>query len=155
MSDDNDDGLDLLSIQLARLLRAALDTAQGHLQRHDGFPPGSIVQDRDGAYGLAAAAIGGHEGSHLLIAGLRKQAAAGEIDAAAVYQDVRVRQTGGPQDLDAIHVVLEDARGLALQAFQVYRKDAAEGYAFEQVVIQPATPSIFLDPPSTLPHQEG
>jgi hypothetical protein len=49
--------------------------------------------------------------------------------------------------VDAIQVVLEDAAGQSLQAFQVYRRDANAQYVYDQVHVEQASPSIFIGLP--------
>lgn len=133
---------------LWQLLQLATGAARAALEEQGGFLPCSIARDRDGQYHLAVATGGGTDGSNELVAALRAQAAGGALAAAALYRDVRVRPAGQPRDADAIHVVLEDAAGHALHAFQVYRKGAGGGYVYEPVAVESAPPSIFLGAPA-------
>ena len=104
MSNEQNPGVEKVSDKLRQLLQAAIKSAKSTLQGGQGILPCSIARGPDGKIRLAIAAVGGKDGSNQLVLGLRNQAASGEITAAALYRDMRVRTAGKSQDEDAIHV---------------------------------------------------
>jgi hypothetical protein len=129
--------------QLAQLVELALETATSSLEGRETFLPGSFAVSDAGKIDLAVAGHGGSQGSNLLVIALWQKAAAGNLRAAAIYRDVRVRPTGASEDADAIHVIAELASGEAVHLFQVYGKNGAGQVVMGESELVPAPSVIF------------
>lgn len=129
--------------ELSRLVELALDIARGALAEQETFLPAFIAVEANGEYAIGVAAHGGVDGWTLLTTELRQRAAAEHLRAVALYRDVRVRERGASEDVDAIHVVAELASGEAAHAFQIYRKDHAGQLVYDKPAIGQAPAVIF------------
>ncbi|AUX48135.1 hypothetical protein SOCE26_096650 [Sorangium cellulosum] len=132
-----------ITCELSQLVELALDVAKGALEEQGTFLPGSIVVEATGKYALGVAALAGVDGWTLLTTALRRRVAAEGLRAAALYRDVRVRERGASEDVDAIHVVAELASGEAVQAFLVYRKNGAGQFVYGRVEVEQIPTVIF------------
>lgn len=129
--------------ELSRLVELVLDVAKSALEEQGTFLPGSIAVDSAGKYAIGVAPHGGVDGWALLTTAFRQRAAAEELRAVALYRDVRVRERGASEDVDAIHAVVELASGEAVHAFQIYRRDNAGQVVYDKPEIEQAPSVIF------------
>ncbi|WP_437588387.1 hypothetical protein [Sorangium sp. So ce1000] len=133
--------------ELSRLVELVLDVAKSALEEQGTFLPGSIAVDAAGKYAIGVAPHGGVDGWTLLTTAFRQRAAAEELRAVALYRDVRVRERGASEDVDAIHAVVELASGEAVQVFQIYRKNDAGEIVYDRPAIEQAPSVIFAKSP--------
>ena len=124
--------------ELDSLLDPLLTFAQEMLRKRGEFFPfgGSIAND--GQVSLTGADVGeerprSQEVIDLLAGGLRAQAAAGHIRAAAICYDTGFTPEGGGET-DAIAVSLEHFAGDAALVLQPYSKGRFTGFTFGQLV---------------------
>lgn len=137
--------------------RAELDTfldpllgfAHDMLKKHGEFYPFGATIGSDGQMALSGADTGNEhppsqEVIDLLVGGMRAQAKAGNIRAAAICYDIRFRPEGGEMT-DAIAMSLEHTAGDRALVVQPYSKGRFTGWKFAQLVaIAPAEPRIFV-----------
>ena len=124
--------------ELETLLDPLLDFAQDLLRKHGEFFPFGGTIDNDGQVALSAAHTGderppSQEVIDLLADGMRAQASAGQIRAAAICYDSRVTPEGGAKT-DAIAVSLEHRDGDAVLVMLPYSKGRFTGLKFGQLV---------------------
>jgi hypothetical protein len=131
--------------ELSRLVELVLDVARSALEEQGTFLPGSIAVDAAGKYALGVAPHGGVDGWTLLTTAFRQRAAAEELRAVALYRDVRVRERGASEDVDAIHAVVELASGEAVHVFQLYRRNDTGLVVYDKPEIAQAPAVIFAE----------
>lgn len=131
--------------ELSRLVELVLDVAKSALEQQGTFLPGSIAVDAAGKYAIGVAPDGGVDGWTLLTTAFRQRAAAEKLRAVALYRDVRVRERGASEDVDAIHAVVELASGGAVQAFQLYRRNDTGQIVYDKPQIEQAASAIFAE----------
>ncbi|WP_437711846.1 hypothetical protein WMF45_41505 [Sorangium sp. So ce448] len=129
--------------ELSCLMALALDIAKGALEEQGTFLPGSIAVDAAGKYAIGVAPDGGVDGWTLLTTAFRQRAAAEELRAVALYRDVRGRERGASEDVDAIHAVVERATGEPVQVFQLYRRNDTGQIVYGKPRIEQAPSIIF------------
>jgi hypothetical protein len=128
--------------ELEALLDPLLNFAQDMLRKRGEFFPFGGTLSADGAVNLTAADTGderppSQDVIDLLVGGMRAQATAGDIRAAALCYDSRFTPEGG-QKTDAIAVSLEHREGDAVLVMQPYSKGRFTGFKFGQLVsVQP------------------
>jgi hypothetical protein len=148
--------------ELDALLDAMLRFAQEMLRKHKEFFPfgGTITNDRQ--VSMTGADTGSErpesqEVIDLLVGGMRAQAAAGDIRAAAICYDTRFAPEGGDKT-DAIAVSLEHRAGDAALVLQPYSKGRLSGFKFgELIATAPGERRVFPSAAQdgvTLPHAE-
>jgi hypothetical protein len=124
--------------ELDALLDPLLKFAQQMLRKQgEFFPFGGTISD-EGQVSLTAADTGderpkSQEVIELLAGGMRTQATAGQIRAAAICYDSRFTPEGG-EKTDAIAVSLEHRDGDAALVMQPYSKGRFTGFKFGQLV---------------------
>jgi hypothetical protein len=137
--------------------RAELDTfldpllgfAHDLLKKHGEFFPFGATIGSDGQMALSGADTGSErppskEVIDLLVGGMRAQAEAGTIRAAAICYDIRFRPEGGEMS-DAIALSLEHTAGDRALVVQPYSKGRFSAWKFAQLVaIAPPEPRIFI-----------
>jgi hypothetical protein len=131
--------------ELSRLVELVLDVARSALEEQGTFLPGSIAVDAAGKYALGVASHGGVDGWTLLTTTFRQRAAAERLRAVALYRDVRVRERGASEDVDAIHAVVELASGEAVHVFQLYRRNDTGQVVYDKPEIEQAPAVIFAE----------
>src|SRR6266542_2282706 len=124
--------------ELEALLDPLLKFAQDMLRKEGEFFPFGGTIDNDGQVGLTAADTGdarpaSQEVVELLAEGMRAQASAGQIRAAAICYDSRFTPEGGAKT-DAIAVSLEHREGDAVLVIQPYSKGRLACFNFGQLV---------------------
>src|SRR5262245_42316694 len=129
--------------ELLRLVETCLEKARYILMKQQSFLPAFIAVEPNGKYHFGVAALGGADGSNLLVKALRQKAAAEHLRAAAIYRDVRVRPKGASEDVDAIQIVAELATGESVNGFQVYRMNKGEPVFYDAPVVEEVPSVIF------------
>lgn len=124
--------------ELDALLDPLLDFAQDLLRKRGEFFPFGGTMSSGGEISLTAADPGDERPASqdvidLLVDGLRAQATAGQIRAAAICYDSRFTSEGG-ETTDAIAVSLEHRDGDAVLVMQPYSKGRFTGLKFGQLV---------------------
>ncbi len=124
--------------ELDALLDPLLKFAQESLQKRGEFFPFGGTITNEGQVSLTAADTGeerpaSQEVIELLAGGMRAQASAGQIRAAAICYDSRFTPEGGAKT-DAIAVSLEHREGDAVLVMQPYSKGRFTGFKFGQLV---------------------
>lgn len=124
--------------ELDALLDPLLKFAHDMLRKQGEFFPFAGTIDNQGQVGLTAADTGdarpaAQEIVELLAGGMRAQASAGQIRAAAICYDSRFTREGGAKT-DAIAVSLEHRDGDAVLVMQPYSKGRLTGFKFGQLV---------------------
>ena len=133
---------------LDTLLNSLLPFAKQQLgKRGEFYPFGNVMQVTGEVQLLAGYADTEHPPSQevidLLIEGMQQQAVAGEIRAAGLCFDSRIRlEDGSPTD--AITVDLEHFGGDAVRAFVPYSKGRFTGYRFGDLIASPGAHRVFL-----------
>lgn len=133
--------------ELDALLDPMLNFAQDLLRKRGEFYPFGGTISAEGELSLSAADTGDdHPPSQdvidLLAGGMRAQAAAGHIRAAAICYDSRFAPEGG-EKTDAIAVSLEHRDGDAVLVMQPYSKGRFTGFKFGQLVSVPPERRVF------------
>jgi hypothetical protein len=133
---------------LDALLDALLPFAHEMLSKRGGFYPFGAVMKADGEVTMVAAYTGTeHPDSIDLIdsmrSGMRSQAASGEIRAAGVCYDVKVRSEGG-KPADSIAVDLEHQAGDTVQILMPYSKPRFGSYRFGELSASSGERHIFV-----------
>jgi hypothetical protein len=133
---------------LDALLDPLLGFAQDMLRKHGEFHPFGNAMTVDGQVELSAASTGSEtppaqELIDLMVAALRKRAAAGEIRAAGLCYDVRMRGSDG-NATDAISVALEHVAGDTVLVLMPYSKGRLSGLRFGDLSAQPGERRIFV-----------
>ena len=124
--------------ELETLLDPLLDFAQQMLRKNGEFFPFGGTISIDGQVNLTAADADDERPASqdvidLLASGMRTQAAAGQIRAAAICYDSRFGLEDGAKT-DAIAVSLEHQAGDAVLVMQPYSKGRFTGWKFDQLV---------------------
>jgi hypothetical protein len=132
---------------LDALLNSLLPFAQDMLRKHGEFLPFGAVMTTDGAIGLVAGDAGeehppSQEVIDLLADGMRARAEAGEITAAGICFDVRLRTPDG-KATDAIQVSLEHRAGDAASVLMPYSKGRFTGLKFGELSSAPGERRVF------------
>ena len=139
-----------------QLLNQALEFAQQCLKRYGGFIPFAGAISNDGK-GICIAAdpreeisveVGNEKVEHdevreMLIKGLTRGAQKGEYRATFLCYNASVVDLHGKK-MDVVAVNIEHIDGIALTVFLPYCKKLFGGYAFSEVVAQPAEQKIFV-----------
>ena len=134
--------------ELETLLDPLLGFAQDMLRKHGEFFPFGNVMTSDGEVSLLGADSGSEhppsqEVIDLLVGGLRVRAAAGEIKAAGICYDVRIRGADG-KTTDAIAVALEHRAGDVVTVFVPYSKGRFTGMKFGELSAAPGERRVFV-----------
>ena len=130
--------------ELDALLDPLLRFAQDMLRKQGEFFPFGGTITAEGQISLTAADTGderpaSQEVIELVASGMRTQAIAGQIRAAAVCYDSRFTPEGG-QKTDAIAVSLEHRDGDTVLVMQPYSKGRFTGFRFGQLVASAPDP---------------
>jgi hypothetical protein len=144
--------------ELDSFLDPLLGFAHDMLKKQGEFFPFGGTIGGDGKIALAGAHTGDeHPKSQdvfdLMVGGMRAQAEAGVIRAAAICWDIRYRPEGGDVT-DAIALSMEHASGAHVVVVQPYSKGRFSGWKFEELVrITAPAPRIFVprSPPPPKP----
>lgn len=137
---------------LDSLLDPLLTFAQDMLRKHGEFYPFAASMSTEGQIRLVA----GYEGSEhppsqevidLLTNGLAAQASTGQIRAAGICYDVRIRTPDGSLT-DAIAASLEHRAGDAVLVFMPYSKGRFSGVRFGELTSSQGERKLFRDPSS-------
>jgi hypothetical protein len=133
--------------ELDSLLNAILPFAQDMIAKRGEFLPFGAVLDAAGSLRLVAADIGSEYAESravigMLRDGMKSQAASGEIRAAGLCFDVRIRDQGG-KPTDAIEVDLEHRAGDAAQLLMPYAKRRFGAPRFGELIAGAIEPTIF------------
>jgi hypothetical protein len=132
---------------LDTLLDPLLQIAQDMVRKRGEFFPFGNVMKTDGEVAL----IAGYSGSErppsqelidLMVDGMRSQAASGDIRAAGVCYDVRVRSEDGTPT-DAIAVALEHRAGDTVLVLMPYSKGRLTGVRFGDLTAAPGEHRVF------------
>jgi len=132
---------------LDELMGPLLEFAQDTLRKYGEFFPFGNVMTSGGDVELVA----GYTGSErppsqdvidLLLAGARLRAAAGEIRAAGICYDVKLRTEDG-KSTDAIAISLEHRAGDTVQVLLPYSKGRFTGLRFGDITAGPGKPQVF------------
>jgi hypothetical protein len=131
------------------LLNPLLTFAQDMLRKNGEFHPFGNSMTIDGAVELSAAWTGSEnppaqELIDLIVAGLRRKAAARGIRAAGLCYDVRIRGSDG-KATDAIAVALEHVAGDTVLVLMPYSKGRLSGVRFGELSSQPGERRIFVE----------
>ncbi len=131
------------------LLNFLLDFAQQTLRRYGGlYPFGAVLTLAGDVVGQAGKLVETDTPPpraiiDLITDGMKSQARDGTIRASGLcYDATSVLDDGSPTD--AIAFRLEHQSGHAVLVTQPYSKRRVRGYAFEDLVAQPAEPQIFV-----------
>ncbi|HEY3195101.1 MAG TPA: hypothetical protein VGK42_07690 [Candidatus Dormibacteraeota bacterium] len=132
---------------LDALLDPLIRFAQEMLRKRGAFYPFGDVMTIDGEVTLTAADPGTdhpptEEMMDLLLAGMRTQAAAGQIRAAGLCYDVRIRDRDG-NATDAIAVSLEHKAGDTARVLMPYSKGRFRGLKFGDIAAERAERRVF------------
>jgi hypothetical protein len=135
---------------LDALLNPLLPFAQDMLRKHGEFFPFGAVMKAGGEVELVAGYTGSEQPSSqelidLMVSGMRSRAAAGEIKAAGICHDVRVRSEDG-KTTDAIAVSLEHRAGVSIAVLMPYSKGRFTGLLFGDSTAGPSERRIFPEP---------
>lgn len=125
--------------------------AQQMLAKRGAFYPFGASIKADGQMVMNAADTGSEhpeptEMLELLIAGFRREAAAGSVRAAGMCLDVRVTPPNSSEKSDAICAQLEHAEGQCVDVFLPYKKGFLGRYKFGDVFATPRESRIFSAP---------
>ena len=136
--------------ELDALLEELLKFAQQMLKKQGEFFPFGGTISSQGELGLTAADTGGERPEpqgviELLAGGMRAQATAGQIRAAAICYDSRFTPEGGAKT-DAIAVSLEHRDGDAVLVMLPYSKGRFTGLKFGQLVAVAPERRVFSPP---------
>jgi hypothetical protein len=120
--------------------------AQQQVQKRGTFLPFGATLRPAGEVSMNAAWTGENMVSSpellpLLHAGLRADAARGDLSAVAVCEWVKITPAGGSQT-DAIKVLVEHARGLTVAFYMPCRKSFLRGWQFGDVMARAAEPEV-------------
>jgi hypothetical protein len=132
---------------LDALLVPLLEFAQEMLRKHGEYLPFGNVMTTNGDIELVAGYTGSEQPPSqdvidLLLGGARSRAATGEIRAAGICYDVRLRTEDG-KPTDAIAVSLEHRAGDAVQVLLPYSKGRFTGLRFGDLTAGPGEQRIF------------
>lgn len=125
--------------------------AQQMLAKRGAFYPFGASIKADGQMVMNAADTGSEHPEptqmlELLIAGFRREAAAGSVRAAGMCLDVRVTPPNSSEKSDAICAQLEHAEGQCVDVFLPYKKGFLGRYKFGDVFATPRESRIFSAP---------
>lgn len=137
-----------LKADVAALAEPLFDLSERFLREQGNFLPHGAVLTKEGSVELVAAApkdpdlpTNSTEVLPLLHAGLRSMVAEKQLVATAVAENVTVTPDGGAET-QAVKVLIEHERGLAVALYLPFSKRFLRGYAFGQTFLVLAAPEV-------------
>lgn len=133
---------------ITALLDTLIPFAERMLSKHGEFLPFGAKVTADGDV-TSVAAYDGEDAPQsqqlidMMTEGIKRQALAGEIRAAAICYDVRTTPPGTSETTDAICVVLEQRTGEAVTVYVPYKKTLFGKYKLGEAFASPRTLQFF------------